>query len=265
MDILNYLSYKAFLSDLCSKSGYKVSDLAKMAGCNRSYFSQMLSGKVNLTPDHIINLSEEIGLSELEKEYLLTICLLERAALSKSRHILELKIERIKKKILNLSKKIKASESTIELSEENKVDYYSNWLMGQVHIMTSISEFQTPESIAQKLNLKTSSIKKILNKLTEMKLVTKKNNLYFHQSGNLHISQESGLIQINHFNWRMRALHHISDNEGIHYSSTFSVSKKDISKMKKHLLDFINDQRNLIGNSGSEEIYCFTCDFFESY
>ena len=64
-------------------------------------------------------------------------------------------------------------------------------------------------------------------------------------------------------NWRMRALQKIQEEEGIHYTATFSVSKKDIPVLKSHLLEFIKKQREMIGNSGAEEIVTFNCDLFE--
>ena len=81
MNIYEYFSYKTYLVDLISQKSVKVSTLSEIAGCNRSYFSQMINGKVQLTSDHIINLAEGLEFSELEKEYFITLGLLERSSL----------------------------------------------------------------------------------------------------------------------------------------------------------------------------------------
>lgn len=263
MNLYEYFSYKTYLIDLISKTQIKVSVLAEMAGCNRSYFSQMINGKVQLTSDHIINLAEGLEFSELEKEYFITLCLLERSSLISTKEILEKKLINLRQKSLVLSKKIKDEGKSFELTDEMKGEYYSSWLYGQIHILTSIEDFQTSESIASRLNISHSLVKKILNRLREMRLVTKKEKNYIHQAGNLHIPHNSPYNAVNHMNWRMRALQKIQEDDGIHYTATFSISKKDVPLLKSQLLEFIKKQRNVIGASGVEEVYCFNCDLFD--
>jgi uncharacterized protein (TIGR02147 family) len=263
MNLYEYFSYKTYLIDLVSHTQIKVSTLSEMAGCNRSYFSQMINGKVQLTSDHIINLAEGLGFSELEKEYFITLCLLERSSLLSTKEILEKKLNIIRQKGLVLSKKIKDEGKSFELTDEMKGEYYSSWLYGQIHVLTSIEEFQTPEAIALKLKLNSILVKKILNRLREMRLVTKKEKNYIHQDGNLHISHQSPHNVVNHMNWRMRALQKVQEDEGIHYTAAFSISKKDIPVLKSQLLEFIKKQREVIGASGVEEVYCFNCDLFD--
>ena len=236
-----------------------------MAGCNRSYFSQMLNGKAQLTSDHIINLSEELGFSELEKDYFITLCLLERSSLINSKKRLEKKLYQIRQKSLILTKNIKSEGTSFEISDEMKGEYYSSSLYGQIHMMTSIESYQTIEAIAERLKLKPSHVQKILLKLKEMRLVIKKENHFIHQSGNIHIAVESSHNLVNHINWRMRALLKVQEEDGIHYTGAFSISKKDIPKLKNHLLEFIKKQRETIGASGAEEVYCFNCDLFLPY
>ena len=263
MNLYEYFSYKTYLLDLISTTNFKVSTLAEIAGCNRSYFSQMLNGKVQLTTDHIINLAESLDFSELEKDYFVTLGLMERSSLINTKDTLSKKLNKIRQKSQILSKKIKAEEKSFEITDEMKGEYYSNWLYGQIHILTSIEEFQTVDAISNKLNIKPNLIKKILNRLREMHLVIKKELRYVHQSGNLHIPHQSPHNIVNHLNWRMRAIQKVYDESGIHYTATFSISKKDIPVLKSHLLEFIKRQRETISNSGTEEIYCFNCDFFE--
>lgn len=265
MNIYEYFSYKAFLIDLINKEKFKVSQLSEMAECNRSYFSQMLNGKAQLTTDHLINLSEHLSLNHDEKEFFINLGLLERASLGSTRELLEAKLDKMRQKSLVLSRKIKTEGKSFELTEEMKSDYYSNWFYGQVHIMTSIEQYQTVYALSERLKIKQSAIKKILNQLLEMRLVTKSGNKYFHQSQNLHIPQSSSHNFVNHTNWRMRALQNIPNEAGIHYTCTFAISKKSVPGLKSKLLEYIKEQREDIGKSGAEEVYCFNCDLFESF
>lgn len=263
MNLFEYSSYKTYLHELVANTDFKVSSLAEMAGCNRSYFSQMLNGKAQLTTDHIVNLGEGLEFSELEKEYFITLGLMERSSLIETKAILEKKLNHIRQKSLVLSKKIKSEANSFELTDEMKGEYYSSWLYGQIHILTSIEDFQTVETLAAKLNIKANLVKKILNRLREMQLVIKKDLRYIHQSKNLHIPHQSPHNVVNHLNWRMRAIQKVYEENGIHYTATFSIAKKDIAVLKSQLLEFIKKQRETIGKSGSEEVYCFNCDLFE--
>ena len=73
-------------------------------------------------------------------------------------------------------------------------------------------------------------------KFNELKSKTLKK---IHQSGNLHISHQSPHNVVNHLNWRIRALQKVNE-DGIHYTATFSISKKEIPILKSQLLEFIN-------------------------
>ena len=263
MNLFEYLSYKTYLQELISHTKVKVSILSEMAGCNRSYFSQVINGKVQLTSDHIINLAEGLEFSDLEKEYFITLCLMERSSFNQTKIILEKKINQIRQKSLVLTKKIKDEGKSFELTDEMKGEYYSSWLYGQIHMLTSIEGYQTVEDISSKLSISLKLTKKILNSLREMRLVLKNESQYIHQSGNLHIPHQSPHNVVNHMNWRMRAMQKIQEEEGIHYTATFSISKKDIPILKKQLLDFIKKQRETIGDSGADEVLCFNCDLFE--
>jgi uncharacterized protein (TIGR02147 family) len=263
VSVFEYSSYKTYLTDLVSTK-IKVTELAEMAGSSRSYFSQMLNGKAQLTSDHIINLSENLDFTELEKEYFINLCLLERSALPTTKEFLEKKLSEIRQKSLILSQQIKSDKKSFEFTDEMKGEYYSNWLYVQIHIMTSIEEFQTIEAIAIKLKVENKTVRKIINHLAAMNLVKKEKQNYIYQSGNLHVPHQSAYNLINQTNWRMKALQKITDENGIHYTSTFTISKKDVAFLKSQLLDFIKKQRDSIGSSGSEAVYCFNCDFFES-
>ena len=105
MNLYEYFSYKTYLLDLISTTNFKVSTLAEIAGCNRSYFSQMLNGKVQLTTDHIINLAESLDFSELEKDYFVTLGLMERSSLINTKDTLSKKLNKIRQKSQILSKK----------------------------------------------------------------------------------------------------------------------------------------------------------------
>ena len=93
--IYEYLSYKTYLKDQLKNKGEGVSvtSLAQAAACNRTYLSQVLNSKVQITPDQAVLMAEYLKLNSDEKDFFLLLVLLERASNFKSRSIFEKKIQ----------------------------------------------------------------------------------------------------------------------------------------------------------------------------
>lgn len=264
MNIFEYDSYKAFLKshiETHRRPGL-IAELAKIAGCDRTYLSQVLNGKVHLTSDHAINLAESMGLSEAEQNYFLLMVLNDRAASAEAKDRLKKKMQKLADENLVLTKKIKSREIPGELPEELKAKYYSSWYFGAIHILTCIPEYQSIEAISRLLKMDRKHIEEVLLKLVEMKLVEKSGERFLHTGNNLHIPSYSPLTSINHLNWRLRGVEKSSADAGIHYTTTFAVSAKDTQRLRSQLLDFIEKQRSMIHKSGSEEVFTFCCDLY---
>lgn len=264
LNIFEYDDYKSFLRDYISSQETRgaVAELAQSAGCDRTYLSQALNGKVQLTADHIINLGEALNMSESEKNYFLHLLLHDRAGSSSARVLLKRKLDKMAQENHVLTKRIRHREVTDELSNEEKGRYYSSWAFGAVHILTSIESFQSIGALVDRLRLPEREIEDILQELMRMQLVEKKGSRYVHSGKNLFISRESSFNALNHINWRTRALSIANSKDGVHYTTAFSINKKDWPKLQLRLMEFIEKQREEIHGSGSEELYCFCCDLF---
>lgn len=263
IDLYQHKYYKEFLQEYI-KTFKKVgitAELAKAAGCDRTYFSQMLNSKVQLTPDHAYGLCEYFEFNEDQEEYFLLLVLKDRASSPAFAKRLEKKIAMLQEKKLNLSHQLKGRADKLPMQQ--MALYYSDWLYGAVHILTAVSEYQTPSAMAEKLNLKPAIIQRILKDLLSMNLVKAEGSRFVHSGKNIHVPDDSPFNRQNHFNWRMKAMSHIHEREGVHYSSTFAISKSDYPALKKQLLSFIDEQRKKISNSGSEETFCFCSDLFK--
>jgi len=263
MNIYEYESYKSFLKDRISQGKRPgiMTELAKSIGCDRTYLSQVLSGKAQLTADHAINLAEAFSLNPEESDFFLLLVLKERSSLVKARRKFEEKIEKMRKEHLDLTKKIRTSEAPAELSDAIKLRYYSSWKFSAAHILTSISNCQALTPLAQTLGCSEKEASGILEELVRMGLVKKSGSRFMHGGKNLHIPAGSPLVTFNHLNWRMRAMESASGNVGTHYTDVFSISAKDFPVLQGLLLEFIEKLRQRVRESGAEEAYVLSCDF----
>ncbi len=265
MDIFKHKTYKEYFKSYLNEYHHKgiVSSVAKACGCDRTYLSQVLTGKSELTADHVINFSQNMNLNEIESEFLLTLLLHDRSASSSVRKSLKAKIDRLRDDSEQLSKKIKKNFKIKSLDDEIRNVYYSNWLYPAVHILTSIPEFQTIDKIANKLQCSPSIIQGILVYLVDTNLIKKEKENYIHSDEDIYLSIDSPQNFPHHLNWRVKAVERTMAREDIHYTCLYSVSKNEVESLRDQIVQLIETQRKQARSSGTEEICVFCCDFFK--
>lgn len=237
-----------------------MTELAAAAGCTQSYFSQVLHGKPELTPDQALALGEALGLGLGEAEYFLLLVQHARASTLKLKtHIANKMQETAARRLSTASAVAATSDGAAE--EALRDFYYASWRHSAVHILTACAAYQKPDAIAAHLGLPVREVVEILAKLTEGGLVKRRGSSFVHGGRNLHLPTPSLHNRLNHLNWRMRAVEALPES-GVHYSSAFAISRKDWDSLREKLLRFIEEQRKEIGHSGSEEAFVFCCDLF---
>lgn len=264
MNIFTHRSYKDFLKSYISQKKGRgvISTLASACGCDRTYLSQVLNGKAELTPDHMIQLCESLGLNALEREYLLLLLIHDRSGSAIARKVLNEQIQQKRKTSLAVEKHILAHETPNEVEERRRSIYYSSWIFGAVHILTSIPEFQTPAAISSRLSVSLMQVVETLNRLIDMGLVNQGRGRYVHSGGDLFLANRHPQNINQHLNWRIKAVERTNVESDIHYTLVFSVSNSEVEKLRLEIVELIERQRRTIRASGSESA-CVVCfDFF---
>lgn len=262
--IFSYNSYKNYLKDIVESQGRgSIAKLAEAAGCDRTYLSQCLSTKVQLTPDHIFGISQYLKLAEDEEDYFLLMLLYDRSASRGAQGKVKEKMEKMVQSNLILSKKISQKADSNQLTAEQKTKYYLSWKYAAIHTLTSIKEFQSISSISKKTRIPEPEVAFVLQDLLEMGLIRQNNGKWVHSGKNIHIPIGSPLTTQNHLNWRLRSVENVNNKNAIHYTTLFSIAKKDWEQLRDDLLTFIEKQRDFIHASGTEEMFCFCCDLYQ--
>jgi hypothetical protein len=108
-------------------------------------------------------------------------------------------------------------------------------------------------------------VEETLETLAQMGLVEKQREKWKITEADIHLSNRSPMNEVNHSNWRQRAILNIQAKhlDSIHYSSIFAISKSDAELIRKQLFDSLKKARETIGPSKEEELYCLNCDFFK--
>jgi uncharacterized protein (TIGR02147 family) len=264
IDIFQYDHYKNFLKDFIKtntqKRGFKAY-LALSAGCERSYFSQVLNSKAHFTPDHAFHLSNALEMTEQERDYWILLVEFGKTSTNTYRQFLLKKIKT--QQIASQDMKNKFNNPP-RLSEQAEILYFSKWYMVAIHLLCGVIQRDQINKIKIKLNLPQKIIQESINELVGLNLLIKKGSLWKPTKDVLYVHKSSPLCDIHHINWRQQAICDVQkkQEDSLHLTAVHSLSKDDFSKVRQTLLLGIQNSMELSKNSKEEVLACLNIDYF---
>ena len=264
--IYDYRDYKKYLVDFIEKNKGRAkgtrSALAKAAGCQTAYVSQVLNGRAHFSLEQADAINGFCVHTEEEGEYFLLLVQHARAGTESLRKSLLGQIKRRVERQLNLKNRIGLEDA---LSEKDQMVYFSQWDYAAVHALLSVKGHRTAEALASTLRLSITRVTRILDFLTSKGLAARGDGgEYSIGTTRIHIGTDSPMITHHHTNWRLRAIHSLNRNldDDTHYSSVVTVSADDAEKLRKMITDFILELKGVIRKTNPEGLHCINIDFF---
>lgn len=265
MNIYPFKDYRAYIKAQIQAHkeirGYQ-GKLADVAKCQKPYFSNVLSGKVNLSAEQAMRLTLFWQLLGTEADYFLELVNLERTDFQPLKARIKNHLSGLRAASENLSKRI---PQNLKIDAENSVTYYSSWVWSAIHILAGVTGYHTVPAIAERLHLSPKLVQSYLSKLEEMGLVKCNGEKWATVSGYLHLSKDSSLNSLHHLNWRQRAVidSQLPSSDGVHFTCVQSHSHSDFLKLKDLLLEYIDKHSAIIAPSENEELTSVCIDFFK--
>jgi uncharacterized protein (TIGR02147 family) len=243
------------------KRGYQ-SILATVAGCQQSFFSQVLKDKFDLSADQGMKLARFWDFGELETEYFLALIQLSRAGSMEYKRYLQRRLQSLRQRQSAVTDKFTQNEN---LPAELYGTYFSVWYYSAIHALVSIERYQSIHAIAERLSLPQTVVQDCLNKLNTFKFVKKVGQTWQANVDDLHLPDFSFMNDTNHSNWRLEALKDLQrkNAESVHYSSVFSISANDYNQIKSDVLILLEKARRRAIASQPEDVYSLNLDFFK--
>jgi uncharacterized protein (TIGR02147 family) len=266
MKIFEFTDYRGFVTQTVRslpKSGRgEYMKIAKHLGIHTSTLSQVLSGTKQFTLDQACALADYLGFSELETQYLLTLAELERAGTERLRGTLKKQMARIKDQSRALSSVVPGKRT---LSEEEKAIFYSNWFYPGIWALTSIPGHQTPDVIAKYFDLPKLLVNRVITFLVSTGLCVETNGLLQPGTTYVHLEPESPFIGRHHASWRQKAIerHPVLSESEIAYSSPMSISQEDAGKIRKLIVNWVEQVNKVRDPSPCEALYFLNIDWIK--
>jgi uncharacterized protein (TIGR02147 family) len=262
--LFSSLNYREFIHEKIRQNkgtrGYRT-QLAKAASCHTSYFSHMLKGEAELTPDQAAALCDFWQLNRRDAEYFITLVHLQRA----SSGSLQTRLQERLRELRQISDDVPDLDLvTIKMAHEQALRYFSNWYMSAVHRALSIPQLNTAEAISERLSIPLDLVEKSLEDLESMNLVLRSGKEWQSRNTALSLTINQDLMGIYHNALRSRAAfsHDRPGIGGVHFSAVAAISRKDAKTIKDAIKRMISKYAALCHHSEAEDLMGLSVDFF---
>ncbi len=238
--------------------------LAQAIGCQQAFISRVLNAELHLTPDHALKLALFWGFSEKERDYFMLLVEHARAGSKELRDLIATKLRKIRDAEDSLSGRYGGGAEEGTLDRDLAAVYYSNWIYAALHFAVTIPKLQTVEALVEEFQLPRKRITGALKELEKLGVVSHLDNRWVANQKNVHLSKNSPMLAQYLQTWRQQALVRYlgSEPKDIFYSSLYTLSQDDYLKLRRMILDFIENKRSLVAKSPEEVLTCFNLDFF---
>ena len=267
IEIFGFQDYRAYLLSMAGnsdrRSGLRLR-LAKIAGCQPAYLSQILKGSANLSLEQAFRIARFLNHGPDEREMFLLLVQRERAGDADLRAHFDAQIQGVLDRRHLIKNRLKNQES---LGADDQAIYYGRWLCGCLHIIVTIPGLQTREAIANYLSLPIDDVGETLDFLESCGLILRDDGgSYRIGPRHIHLPDSSPNIRKHHANWRLKALQSLDrptrKNEA-HYSVLVTLSRTDAALIRERILRLIDETMQSVTASPEEVLFCQVIDWFE--
>jgi uncharacterized protein (TIGR02147 family) len=266
--LFQHNTYREVLTQQLAKEGkgrgYR-SLMARAAGCQPAYLSQVLAGSVQLTPDQASGLCDLWQFLELEADYFLTLVHLGRAGQPGLTHRLEGKLQRLKEQ--HAEQKVGSVQAENQKYDREKaLHYYLDWVPSAVHLCLMIPGHDHPSAIARRLKLDDGIALLTLQALEALGIVRKDGARWTLTNKTLHAADESLFAPHHHRNWREKAIEYFRYGrlgKNLHYTSVYCLDHDAFLGVRQELSRLIETSRRLALPAAEETLTCLNIDWFE--
>ena len=267
MKIYEYRDYKSFLNDrlqaLPKKGRGEYRKWALHLGVSTTLISQIFKGDKHLNLEMASDLADHIGLTQQETDYFFLLVELARAGSERLKQKLERRVKDSQTRAQKLSERL---SQDMEMSEQQKMTFYSSWIYTGAWVSTARPDVQSAEDLARLLNQPRAVVQNVLQFLLESGLCVMKDGNLDVGPMRTHIGSDSPLVAKHHQNWRLRAMEKMATHEesrDLFYSAPMALNEEVAVRVRAELPAFIEKINKWVVPAPSEIVRCLNIDWFE--
>lgn len=266
MNIFDFKNYKDFVNKRIlrmPKGGRgQYRKMANFLSVNSVNVSQIFKGDRDLSVEQACELVSFFGLSELEGEYFISLVEKERAGTFLLKSKIQKRLDDILEKSQELKKRLKQD---IQLTEETKAIFYSNWYYSGIRLLSSIEHYNSSDLIAEYFDLPLSTVNQVLEFLLRTGLCLQERGKLKMGPKSTHLESTSPLVTRHHMNWRVKGMEKMGriSSQELFVSLPCSVSEESIFLIRKELIEAIERITNHIDHAKEEQLACLNIDWFK--
>lgn len=263
--IFSFSNYKQFLTDWITaqpRRGHGIRiRLAGHLGCHTAYITQVLSGNAHFSLEQAEDLAIFLNLEESAAEYLHLLVLEARSGSARLKARARKRLAQIKRQQLSLKDRFVEKSA---LTEADQVQFFSRWYFPAVQMAATIPALRSRNSIMQALGINSQQVDEATKFLISRGFLRETKGALIPNLAKFFIGNDSPILQSHHTNWRLRAIQALENQalNDLHYTTLFSLAKKDAEKIRERLVREIAEARLTVKNSPEEELHAFCIDFF---
>ncbi len=262
-DLFKYDDYKKYLADLSEFKGRGFRKaIAEAAQCQTAYISHVLGGNAHFSLEQAEAISRLVSHTELETLFFLTLIDYTRSGTPSLRKFLSGQLGRLRDRHQRLKDRF-GIKSTV--SQENQGTFFSHWSYTAVYFGLMLTNCKTANALSHRLGIGEENVKEILDFLCSVNLAVKNEDQYENGPAELHLGKENPAITRHHLNWRVRCLPSLDQyrkNSNMHYSMIFTVSEKDLEKVRNTIKQCVQETVETVRKTTPDRLYAFTLDLF---
>lgn len=235
--------------------------MAKYLQISTVSISHIFNGPRDLSLEQAHEMSEYLGLSDLESEYFFLQVQIERAGSYKLKSKFKKDLEIVKTKSQNLKSRLKTDK---EFDETAKATFYSNWYYSGIRLTSSIPGQNTIDKISQYLNIPAATVHDVMDFLLKHGLCIQTDKGITMGPTSTHLESNSKFLTQHLLNWRMKGVEKMSftSPEELYYSGPMALSEDTMREVRKVLVGTIETTVAKVIPSPSETLACLNIDWF---
>lgn len=246
--IFNYDDYRSYLVDKIEEFPIKGRGVKKKISDYLSfrptYLSKILTGKQNLSLEHVVKLNKFFEHSDLESRYFLYLVLLERSNDDSLKDYIKSLARDTRKDFTN-----NKLTSIYDTHFDSNSSYYKSWYYSAIFILLGESSYQTVNQIQQKLQIPIEKIRKALEDMENDEIITKSGSSYTRKKS---VFASHSLPSTFHSGIKNSDFKVITQNNILNTSMILSVKKDDLQKVEGILVNALQKCRDVIDSTSNK-------------